>query len=149
MSTPPLIVESTIRFLQAHLPFSRMARRDLEFIAERVRLGYFPVGSVIVNRNIPPFLPADDLAKAAEGDIDADAVRAALSRVGVTLDDADFAGLLTETIEHASRIRARAESGEQLDQLHVPRLELPTIADGVDLGSLYELAETLAQQGVR
>ena len=49
MSTPPLIVESTIRFLKPHLPFSRMARRDLEFIAERARLGYFPVGSMIVD----------------------------------------------------------------------------------------------------
>jgi CBS domain-containing protein len=48
VSTPPLIVEATIRFLKAHLPFSRMARRDLEFIAERARLGYFPVGSTIV-----------------------------------------------------------------------------------------------------
>lgn len=108
-----------------------------------------PIGSVIVNRNIPPFLPPADLAKAAEGDIDADAVRAGLGKVGITLDDADFAGLLTETIEHATRIRARSESAEQLDRLKVPRLELPTIADGVDLGSLYELAETLAQQGVR
>ncbi|BBZ78106.1 putative ATPase [Mycolicibacterium anyangense] len=108
-----------------------------------------PIGSVIVNRNIPPFLPPADLAKAAEGDIDADAVRAGLGKAGITLDDADFAGLLTETIEHATRIRARTESAEQLDRLKVPRLELPTIADGVDLGSLYELAETLAQQGVR
>ena len=31
----------------------------------------------------------------------------------------------------------------------MPLLELPTIPDGVDLGSLYELAEVLAQQGVR
>ena len=76
-------------------------------------------------------------------------MRAGLSRAGIALSDADFAGLLTETIEHASRIRARAESAEQLDQLHVARLDLPTIPDGVDLGSLYELAETLAQQGVR
>jgi hypothetical protein len=37
----------------------------------------------------------------------------------------------------------------ELEKLHVPRLELPTIADGVDLGSLYELAEILARQGVR
>lgn len=123
-------------------------QETIEAIEELEELG-LPIGSVIVNRNIPPFLPAADLAKAAEGDIDADAVRAGLDRVGITLDDADFAGLLTETIEHASRIRARAESAEQLDRLHVPRLELPTIADGVDLGSLYELAETLAQQGVR
>jgi anion-transporting ArsA/GET3 family ATPase len=123
-------------------------QETIEAIEELEELG-LPIGSVIVNRNIPPFLPAADLAKAAEGDIDADAVRVGLDRVGITLDDPEFAGLLTETIEHASRIRARAESAEQLDGLHVPRLELPTIADGVDLGSLYELAETLAQQGVR
>ena len=123
-------------------------QETIEAIEELKELG-LPIGSVIVNRNIAPFLSAADLAKAAEGDIDADAVRAGLDRVGITLSDADFAGLLTETIEHASRIRARAESAEQLDSLKVPRLELPTIPDGVDLGSLYELAETLAQQGVR
>jgi anion-transporting ArsA/GET3 family ATPase len=123
-------------------------QETIEAIDELKELG-LPIGSVIVNRNIPPFLPAADLAKAAEGDIDADAVRAGLDRVGITLSDADFAGLLTESIEHASRIKARAESAEQLDRLKVARLELPTISDGVDLGSLYELAETLAQQGVR
>ena len=123
-------------------------QETIEAIEELEELG-LPIGSVIVNRNIPPFLPPADLAKAAEGDIDADAVRAGLDKVGITLPDADFAGLLTEAIEHASRIRARTESAEQLDRLHVPRLELPTIADGVDLGSLYELAETLAEQGVR
>ena len=123
-------------------------QETIEAIEELESLG-LPIGSVIVNRNIPPFLPPEDLAKAAEGDIDADAVRTGLSRAGIALSDADFAGLLTETIEHASRIWARAESAEQLDQLHVARLDLPTIPDGVDLGSLYELAETLAQQGVR
>ena len=49
MSTPPLIVDATVQFLRAHLPFSGMARKDLEFIAERARLGYFPVGTVIVD----------------------------------------------------------------------------------------------------
>ena len=123
-------------------------QETIEAIEELEGLG-LPIGSVIVNRNIPPFLPPDDLAKAAEGVVDADAVRAGLARTGITLSDDDFAGLLTETIEHATRIAARAESARQLDGLHVPLLELPTIADGVDLGSLYELAEILAQQGVR
>ncbi|HUM00416.1 MAG TPA: ArsA-related P-loop ATPase, partial [Mycobacterium sp.] len=100
-------------------------QETIEAIEELEKLE-LPIGSVIVNRNIPPFLPAADLAKAAEGDIDADAVRAGLSKVGITLADADFAGLLTETIEHATRIKARAESAEQLERLHVPRLELPT-----------------------
>ena len=108
-----------------------------------------PVGSVIVNRNIPAFLPDDALGPAADGVIDADAVRAGLSHAGITMADNEFAGLLTETIEHASRIRARSESATELEDLHVPRLDLPTIADGVDLGSLYELAEVLARQGVR
>jgi len=49
MSTPPLIVESTVRFLKAHLPFSSMSRKDLEFVAERVHLAYFPVGTTIVD----------------------------------------------------------------------------------------------------
>ena len=61
MPTPPLIVEATIHFLQAHLPFSRMVRRDLEFIASRARLGYFPVGSVYVPVHcILPLSPAPD-----------------------------------------------------------------------------------------
>jgi anion-transporting ArsA/GET3 family ATPase len=123
-------------------------QETMEAIDELQGLG-LPIGSVIVNRNIAVYLQPDDLAKAAEGDVDADAVRAGLAAAGIKLPDADFAGLLTETIQHATRITARAASAEQLEQLQVPRLELPTIADGVDLGSLYELSESLAQQGVR
>jgi CBS domain-containing protein len=55
MATPALIVEATVRFLREHVPFSRMARKDLEFIAERAELAYFPVGTTIVN-------PADGMA---------------------------------------------------------------------------------------
>ncbi|OBF23346.1 ArsA family ATPase [Mycobacterium sp. ACS4331] len=123
-------------------------QETIEAIDELQELG-LPIGSVIVNRNIPNFLQPEDLAKAAEGDVDADSVRADLESVGITLSDEDFAGLLTETIQHATRIRARSESAEQLDEIKVPRLELPAINDGIDLGSLYELAEALAQQGVR
>jgi anion-transporting ArsA/GET3 family ATPase len=123
-------------------------QETVEAIDELTALG-LPIGSVIVNRNIPAYLPAEDLAKAAEGDVDADAVRAGLAKAAIDLDDDDFAGLLTEGIQHATRITARAESAEQLDDLDVSRLELPAIRDGVDLGSLYELAEALAAQGVR
>jgi anion-transporting ArsA/GET3 family ATPase len=123
-------------------------QETLEAIDELKELG-LPIGSVIVNRDIPSYLGTDDLAKAAEGDIDADAVRAGLAEAGITLADNEFAGLLTEAIQHATRIAARAESAEQLDELDVPRIQLPAITDGVDLGSLYELAEALAQQGVR
>lgn len=123
-------------------------QETLEAIDELRQLK-LPVGSVIVNRNIVAHLAPDELARAAEGDIDADAVRAGLAMAGITLADADFAGLLTQTIEHAARVAARTQTAEQLDELDVPRLELPNISDGVDLGSLYELAEFLAEQGVR
>jgi anion-transporting ArsA/GET3 family ATPase len=123
-------------------------QETLEAIDELQDLG-LPIGSVIVNRNIPAYLTPDALAKAAEGDIDADTVRSDLTKTGITLSDSDFAGLLTEAIQHATRIAARAESAEQLDEIKVPRLELPAIPDGVDLGSLYELAEALNDQGVR
>ena len=48
MAAPALIVDTTVRFLRAHVPFARMARKDLEFIAERAQLAYFPVGTSIV-----------------------------------------------------------------------------------------------------
>ena len=79
-------------------------QETVEAIDELQELG-LPIGSVIVNRNIPSYLRADDLAKAAEGDVDADAVRAGLAKAGITLSDDDFAGLLTETIQHATRDR--------------------------------------------
>lgn len=123
-------------------------QETLEAINELRDMG-LPIGSVIVNRNIPSYLAPDDLAKAAEGVIDADAMRSGLEKAGITLSEDDFAGLLTETIQHATRIAARTESAQQLAELDVARLDLPAIADGVDLGSLYELAEELAQQGVR
>ena len=123
-------------------------QETLEAIEELAEME-LPIGSVIVNRNIPTYLEPVDLAKAAEGDVDADSVQAGLEMAGIKLSDKDFAGLLTETIQHAIRIAARAETAQQLDALHVPRLELPAISDGVDLGSLYELSESLAQQGVR
>jgi anion-transporting ArsA/GET3 family ATPase len=123
-------------------------QETLEAIEELAEMA-LPIGSVIVNRNIPSYLEPHDLAKAAEGDVDADSVRAGLKTAGIQLNDTDFAGLLTETIEHATRITARAETAQQLDALKVARLELPAISDGIDLGSLYELSESLAQQGVR
>jgi len=49
MPTPSLINEATVAFLRHHAPFSGMTTADLEFISERVRLAYFPVGSLIID----------------------------------------------------------------------------------------------------
>ncbi len=55
-------------------------------------------------------------------------------------------------VAHDDKARFESRGGgmePRLDAIDVSRLELPALRDGVDLGSLYELAEELAAQGVR
>jgi CBS domain-containing protein len=49
MSSPELIVETTVRFLKDYEPFARMQRDDLRFFASRAQLAYFPAGTTIVD----------------------------------------------------------------------------------------------------
>ncbi|MFF0817989.1 ArsA-related P-loop ATPase [Rhodococcus sp. NPDC003318] len=116
---------------------------------EELEVADLRLGTVIVNRSGTAYLRPDTMAAAAAGTVDADAVRAGLDAAGITLSDSDFAGLLTETIEHAATLAAQDASAVVLDKLDVARLHLTALTDGVDLGGLYELAEQLAEQGVR
>ncbi|MEK8069758.1 ArsA family ATPase [Rhodococcoides navarretei] len=126
------------------LPVQETADAVRELEAADLRLG-----TVIVNRTEPTYLPAESLESIAEGEIDAVAIQDGLAKTGITLSEADFAGLLTESIEHASTLSAQVESATTLDELDVAQMSLPMLADGVDLGGLYELAAKLAEQGVR
>lgn len=105
------------------------------------------IGSLIINRVSPVHLPADQIDAIAEGDIDAPRVASSLAEAGVPVSDADLAGLLTETIEHATRLQAQQVAKAQLDEVEIPTLELPALGDGIDLGSLYELADLLQKAG--
>ncbi|MFT4126053.1 MAG: ArsA-related P-loop ATPase [Gordonia sp. (in: high G+C Gram-positive bacteria)] len=105
------------------------------------------VGSLIINRVNPEHLPADEIDDIAEGHVDAARITAGLAQAGITASAADFAGLLTETIEHASRLQAQQVAKAQLDEVETPTLELPTLGDGIDLGGLYELANLLQKAG--
>ena len=104
------------------------------------------LGSLIINRVAPTHLPADEIDDIAAGTIDATRIRENLTAAGLDLSDADFAGLLTETIEHATRLQAQQVARAQLDEVEVPTLELPNLEEG-DLGSIYELAMTLQKAG--
>ncbi|NLE78559.1 MAG: ArsA family ATPase [Rhodococcus sp.] len=125
------------------LPVQETADAAADLVASDLRLG-----SIIVNRTSPQFLPDGSLEAIARADVDAKTIQAGLKASGVALSDDDFAGLLTETIEHAAVLRAQEESAGALREVDGARLELPTLADGVDLGGLYELAEYLTEQGV-
>lgn len=107
------------------------------------------VGTVIVNRASEGFLPKPLRERAAAGDLDTDALRAGLAEAGITLSEADFQGLVAETVEHSARLHAQDENAADLAKVDISRLYLPSLADGMDLGGLYELAEHLTAQGVR
>ncbi|AFR47074.1 ArsA family ATPase [Gordonia sp. KTR9] len=105
------------------------------------------LGSLVINRVSAPHLPAEVIDEIAEGRIDAGRVEDSLTAAGLKLTDGDLAGLLTETIEHATRLQAQQIAKAQLDEVELPTLELPSLGDGVDLGSIYELANLLQKAG--
>jgi anion-transporting ArsA/GET3 family ATPase len=106
-------------------------------------------GAVFVNRVRPAYLPARSLAPAAAGKLDAEAIGAQLREAGLELAPDTVEDLLSETVEHAARAKAERRARTQLDAADLPDLQLPELADGVDVAGLYELAEDLTEQGVR
>ncbi|MEE4024470.1 ArsA-related P-loop ATPase [Gordonia sp. PKS22-38] len=105
------------------------------------------VATLLINRVSPTHLPVGSIDDIAEGRIDAPRVVEHLSGAGLALSDNDLSGLLTETIEHATRLQAQQVAKAQLDEAELPILELPALGDGVDLGSIYELANLLQKAG--
>ena len=119
----------------------------LETVAELQAAGLRP-GAVIVNRVRPQWLPDRSVAAAADGRVDAARIRSGLASAGVALAPEIIDGLVGETVEHAVRVEAEAAAMARLRERGGPLLELPNLIDGVDLGTLYELAEALVEQGV-
>jgi hypothetical protein len=119
----------------------------LETIAELEAADLRP-GAVIVNRTRPQWLPDRSVAPAADGRVDAGRIRTGLATAGVDLAPAVLEGLVAETVEHAVRVAAEAAAMSRLRAGPGPLLELPNLVDGVDLGTLYELADALVAQGV-
>ncbi len=107
------------------------------------------VGTVIVNRASQGILAKEVRSEAATGKIHSEALRNGLAQAGIKLSDTDFEGLLTETTEHSATLQSQDDSAAELDKVDVARIHLPALAEGVDLGGLYELAARLTEQGVR
>jgi len=121
----------------------------VETIDELAAAGLRP-GAVIVNRVRPQWLPDRSVAAAANGRVDAGRIRSGLAAAGLDLAPEVIDGLVTETVEHAVRVHAEAEALARLQHgTDRPRLELPQLMEGVDLGSLYDLAALLVEAGAR
>jgi anion-transporting ArsA/GET3 family ATPase len=123
-------------------------RETLEAVADLDGADLRP-GAVIVNRVRPPRLPARSVTSAAGGRVDASRIRTGLVAAGLELDRDVLEGLVAETVEHAIRVQAESNAREQLAEGDLPALELPEMTDGIDVAALYEMAETMVEQGVR
>ena len=115
----------------------------LEAIEQLEAAGLHP-GAVIVNKVRPQWLPDRSVTAAASGRVDAERIRAGLAGAGLDLSPDVVDALVRETVDHAVRVHAESLALARLDAgPDLPRLELPTLVDGVHLGSLYELADEL------
>jgi len=107
-----------------------------------------PVGGVSVNLTRPQVLDAAARSAALDGTLDTERLAADLGRAG--LEPApDLVGALTaEARDHAERRALEDAQRVLVADLGVPSYELPRLADGVDLGGLYELAARLREEGM-
>lgn len=114
----------------------------------QVRAAGLPVGGVVVNLVRPRDLRVKDLAAARGRTLDRAAVTEDLRAAGVDVAEGLVDGLLEEAHDHAVRRGLEDAQRKLVKELGVPSYELPRLAQGVDLGGLYELAAELRQQGL-
>jgi anion-transporting ArsA/GET3 family ATPase len=107
-----------------------------------------PVGSVIVNMTRPPILTDEQLGLAAQGVLPLVGIRASLERAGLAMHEDDILpALVREATDHAQRVALERREQVRIDDLALPTVNLPLLTTGIDLGSLYELADLLTEGG--
>jgi len=120
-------------------------QETLDAVTELTALG-LPVGGVVVNMVRRTELAPADLRAAAEGTLDLEELGKGLDQAGL---DAGLAGpLAREASEHAARVALEETGRDALAAAGRPTYELPFLPDTIDLGSLYELAALLREQGM-
>jgi anion-transporting ArsA/GET3 family ATPase len=121
-------------------------QETLDGIAEISRIG-LPVGTIVVNMEREPLLSPGDLKAAGAGSLDLDRVSASLAKAGITADDTVLAGLADEAAAHADRVELEKSQRTRLVDAGTPIVTLPLLAEGVDLGALYDFADHLRDDG--
>jgi anion-transporting ArsA/GET3 family ATPase len=107
-----------------------------------------PVGGVIVNMERPSVLPEADLDAAGDGRLDLEEITRGVKAAGLEQDAGQITAMLAaEAADRAQRTALQRREKERLSVLDQPRYELPMLTEGVDLAGLYDLAQTLREQG--
>ena len=117
---------------------------------DELRAASLPVGGVIVNMTRPPLLTDEEMAMANAGSLPVQQIEESLVEAGLTNDVSAIAQtLIREGLDHSRRVQLEERELERLNDLDLPVLQLPYLAGGIDLSSLYELAGALSEQGAR
>jgi anion-transporting ArsA/GET3 family ATPase len=125
-----------------------MPVQETQDAIDELRAADLPVGSVIVNLGHRSPLDSAAQAAVADGRLAPDAVVTGLASVGVRASKRTATGLLVEAREHLERLGLEERQRAVVAGLGAPVVELPRLADGVDLGGLYDLAAELRAQGL-
>ena len=116
-------------------------------IAE-LRRADLPVGGVIVNMVRPQDLDAEERQELLLRTVDRGELVTSLEKAGIPAGDTLVEALVDEGRHHAERRRLEDTQRALIDELDVPTYELPLLPGGVDMAGLYELAESLAEEGL-
>lgn len=120
-------------------------QETIDGIAE-LRSERLPVGHVILNLVRPPMVSASTKAALLTRNVTVEAVGDSLESVG--LDPKAAYDLMAGGVASLKRQDLQESQRELLVDCGQPLIELPSIPDGIDLGALFELAETLKSEGV-
>ncbi len=115
-------------------------QETLDGIAELTGTG-LPVGHVILNLVRSDLVSADTAAALADGTLGAEAVASALQSASLSPDTAPV--LVAGGREQVERQQLQTDQRAVIARSDRPVVELPYLPDGVDLGSLYDLARSL------
>jgi anion-transporting ArsA/GET3 family ATPase len=113
-----------------------------------LRKAGLPVGGVVVNLVRPQDLDEQARDELLTGSVDEAALAKALGAAGIDATPDLVEVLVSEGRDHAERRRLEDDQRTLVEAIGVPTYELPQLAGGIDLGGLYELAESLCAQGL-
>lgn len=117
-------------------------QETLEAVEDLRSKGFRP-GSIIVNMVRRPLLEDAALDQALAGRLHKPSIRTQLTEAGVTVTPELVDGLLAEAHEHAQRVDLERDQRALLEEAGLPIVELPALPEGVDSGSVRELADLL------
>jgi anion-transporting ArsA/GET3 family ATPase len=104
-----------------------------------------PVGAVIVNQTRRPALRSAQLPAARQHSLDASEIAAGLKVAGLGGHGGLLEALCREAASHAERVQLERAQRRHVKVLGQPVVELPWLADGVDLTGLYQLSDSLGR----